>query len=156
MVASLVADLGPWSWWVLGIVLLIAEVAVPGVFFVWIGIAAILVGIVSLLHWGSAFWTWQIQLVAFALLSVLAALVGRQVMAARGSTSDQPYLNKRGESLVGRTAVLAEPIREGRGRIRLDDTFWVVNGPDLPAGTRVRVTQSVGRELTVEAAPAGG
>jgi membrane protein implicated in regulation of membrane protease activity len=152
MFAGLIADLGPWSWWVLGIILLIAEVAVPGVFFVWIGIAAILVGVVSLLHWESAFWVWQVQLVAFAILSVLAALVGRQVMTGRGSASDQPYLNKRGESLVGRTAVLEEPIREGRGRIRLDDTYWVVNGPDLPAGTRVKVTESIGRELTVEAA----
>lgn len=151
MFTGLIAELGPWSWWVFGIILLTAEVAVPGVFFVWIGIAAILVGAISLLHWGSALWTWQIQLVAFAVLSVLSALVGRQIMTGRSLVSDQPYLNKRGESLVGRTATLAEPIREGRGRIRLDDTYWVVSGPDLAAGTRVKVTRSVGRELIVEA-----
>lgn len=152
MVLDLISGLGPWSWWIIGIVLLIAEIAVPGVFFVWIGIAAILIGIVSLLHWQSPLWTWQIQLIAFALLAVLAALVGRQVMAGSRTVSDEPFLNRRGASLVGRTAVLDEPIREGRGRIRLDDTWWVVSGPDLPAGTRVRVTRSVGRELTVDAA----
>lgn len=152
MILDLIAGLGPWSWWILGIVLLIAEIAVPGVFFVWIGIAAILIGIVSLLHWQSAWWGWQIQLIAFAILSALAALVGRQVMASSRVVSDEPFLNRRGASLVGRTAVLEEPIREGRGRIRLDDTLWVVSGPDLPAGTRVRVTKSIGRELTVDTA----
>ena len=57
----------------------------------------------------------------------------------------------RGQSLIGRTATLEQPIAEGRGRIRLDDTMWSVQGPDLPVGTRVRVTASNGRDLTVEA-----
>lgn len=152
MIHALIGELGPWSWWVLGIVLLIAEIIVPGVFFVWIGIAAIVIGAISLLHWGSAWWTWQVQFIVFAILAILSALAGRQIMAGRGSASDQPYLNKRGESLIGRTATLEEPISEGRGRIRLDDTWWVVNGPDLPAGTRVRVTASAGRELHVDKA----
>ncbi len=154
MIASIIEQLGPWSWWVAGIVLLIAEILVPGVFFVWIGIAAIVIGAISLLHWDAAYWTWQVQFLAFAVLAFLSALVGRQIMAGRGSVSDQPNLNRRGASLIGRTAVLEEPISEGRGRIRLDDTWWVVNGPDLPAGTRVRVTTSVGRELDVEEARA--
>ncbi len=152
MVRAIIEQLGPWSWWVLGIVLLIAEIIVPGVFFVWIGIAAIVIGAISLLHWDAAYWTWQVQFLAFAVLAVLAALVGRQVMSGKAASSDQPNLNRRGASLIGRTAVLEEPIREGRGRIRLDDTWWVVNGPDLPAGTRVRVTSSMGRELEVDRA----
>lgn len=154
MIRTIIEQLGPWSWWVAGIVLLMAEIIVPGVFFVWIGIAAIIIGAISLLHWDAAYWTWQVQFLAFAVLAVLSALVGRQVMSGKGAISDEPNLNKRGASLIGRTAVLEEPIREGRGRIRLDDTWWVVNGPDLPAGTRVRVTTSVGRELNVEGAQA--
>ncbi|RVL11686.1 NfeD family protein, partial [Sinorhizobium meliloti] len=59
-------------------------------------------------------------------------------------------LNRRGESLVGRTAVLEQPIAEGRGRVRLDDTTWSVEGPDLPVGARVRIVASSGRHLTVE------
>jgi membrane protein implicated in regulation of membrane protease activity len=152
MIERIVAELGPWAWWVLGIVLLILEVLLPGVFLVWIGIAAILTGALSLILWESAFWSWQLQWTVFAVLSIAAALVGRKIVTNRGQATDQPNLNQRGKSLVGRTATLEQPITEGRGRIRLDDTMWSVQGPDMPVGTRVRVTESSGRDLVVEVA----
>ena len=152
MIERVILELGPWSWWVLGLVLLAAEVVAPGVFLVWIGIAAIITGALSLLFWDAGFWVWQAQLVFFAVLSVAAALTGRRLLARSGDTSDEPLLNQRGASLIGRTAVLEQPIAEGRGRIRLDDTTWTVNGPDLPAGTRVKVIGSNGGRLTVESA----
>ena len=150
MIQRIVTELGPWAWWVLGIVLLILEVLMPGVFLVWIGIAAIITGALSLLLWDFALWTWQAQWLVFAVLSLIAALIGRRIVRTRGQVSDQPHLNQRGQSLVGRTATLEQPIAEGRGRIRLDDTMWSVQGPDLPVGTRVRVTASNGRDLAVE------
>lgn len=151
MIERIVLELGPWSWWVLGLVLLAAEILMPGVFLIWIGIAAIIVGCLSLLFWSDPFWVWQVQILIFAMLAVVAAIGGRRIMARSGK-SDEPLLNKRGASLVGRTATLSEPISEGRGRIRIDDTTWVVSGPDLPVGTQVRVVESTGRELRVEAA----
>ncbi|WP_275785046.1 NfeD family protein [Pararhizobium gei] len=152
MIERIIFELGPWSWWVLGLVLLAAEVVAPGVFLVWIGIAAIVTGAVSLLLWDAAFWVWQAQIVVFAILSVLAVLAGRRILAQGGDTSDEPLLNQRGARLIGRTAVLEEPIAEGRGRIRLDDTTWSVSGPDLPTGSRVRVTGSASGQLSVEKA----
>ena len=149
MIERIVQELGPWNWWVLGLVLLTAEILLPGVFLIWIGIAALIVGGISLLFWGDPFWTWQIQILIFAVLTVISAIIGRRIMANSADT-DEPHLNQRGASLVGRTATLSEPISEGRGRIRLDDTMWVVNGPDLPVGTHVRVVESTGRELRVE------
>ena len=151
MVAGLVAELGPWSWWIAGLVLLAAEMLVPGFFLVWIGLAALIVGMLSLLFWDSSFWLWQVQAIVFALLAVAATLIGRRLVLQHGET-DQPFLNQRAQSLVGRTATLAEPIREGRGRIRLDDTVWRVSGPDLPVGTKVKVVATDGRYLTVESA----
>ncbi|NVP55695.1 NfeD family protein [Mycoplana rhizolycopersici] len=150
MVARIAAELGPWAWWVLGIVLLILEVLMPGVFLVWIGIAAIVTGALSLLLWESAWWAWQLQWLVFAALSIVAVLLGRRLVAKNAQKTDEPFLNLRGQSLIGRTATLQEPITEGRGRIRLDDTFWTVQGPDLPVGTRVRVVSSTGRDLLVE------
>lgn len=156
MIERAIQELGPWSWWVLGFVLLAAELVAPGVFLIWIGVAALVVGILSLLLWEAGFWIWQVQLVLFALLSVAAVLLGRRFVLSTSETSDEPLLNQRAESLVGRTAVLEKPIAEGRGRIRLDDTFWIVEGPDLPAGTRVRVVSTNGRNLTVEGVTASG
>ncbi|URK87018.1 NfeD family protein [Rhizobium sp. RCAM05350] len=150
MIERIVLELGPWSWWVLGLVLLAAEVVAPGVFLVWIGIAAILTGAVSLLLWEAGFWVWQAQLVFFAVLSVAAVFIGRRLLARSGNTSDEPLLNQRGARLIGRTAILEQPIIEGRGRIRLDATTWPVTGPDLPAGSRVKVTGSSGSHLIVE------
>lgn len=150
MISSLIVELGPWTWWILGLVLLGLEILVPGVFLIWVGLAAIVVGVLSFMLGGSDVWSWQIQLLAFAVLSVVAVTIGRKFLAsARGNSTDQPMLNRRTDSLIGRTATLEEPIRNGRGRIRLDDTIWVVRGPDLAAGTDVRVASVTDGDLTV-------
>ncbi|MEZ2128330.1 MULTISPECIES: NfeD family protein [unclassified Sinorhizobium] len=151
MLERLIIELGPWSWWVLGFVLLAAEMIVPGFFLVWIGLAALVVGILSLLLWASSFWVWEVQLLIFALLAIAVTLLGRRFTMSHAET-DEPFLNQRTESLVGRTSTLQEPIREGRGRIRLDDTYWPVMGPDLPAGTRVKVVTGKSGILSVEPA----
>jgi membrane protein implicated in regulation of membrane protease activity len=73
------------------------------------------------------------------------------VMGGRKTESDQPLLNQRGEQLIGRTATLSEPIINGFGRIKLGDTLWRVKGPDLPAGTQVKVVSVNDLELVVAA-----
>ena len=152
MIGSIIAESGPWSWMVLGLVLLVLEIVIPGVFMLWIGIAALLVGTLSLQLWNAGFWTWQLQMVVFLALSLASAYVGTRFMRSRKYESDQPLLTRRGEQMIGRPATLAEPIREGCGRIQLGDTLWRVSGPDLPAGARVRVTgaNETDLELTVE------
>jgi membrane protein implicated in regulation of membrane protease activity len=150
MIASIFAELGPWNWMVLGFILLAAEIILPGVFLLWIGIAAILVGAISLQFWGYFFWPWQVQVLAFLVLAVASAYLGKKIMSATESESDQPLLNQRGEQLLGRTATLHEPIAEGHGRIRIDDTTWRVSGPDLPAGTRVKVVSADAGNLVIE------
>ncbi len=152
MLMRLISELGPWSWWLLGLVLLAAELALPGVFLVWIGIGALLTGLLSVLLWTMGFWVWQLQFLVFAALAVAATFAGRRFLSSREQVTDEPLLNQRGASLVGRTATLPEPIVNGRGRIRLDDTYWPVMGPDLPAGTKVKVVSGTGRDLVVEAA----
>lgn len=153
MLASIVSELGAWNWMVFGFILLTLEIMAPGVFLLWIGIAAIIVGAISLALWDAVFWTWQLQVVVFLILSLVAAWLGRRIMAKQGYTTDAPLLNRRSDQLIGRTATLTEPIREGRGRIQLGDTLWRVSGPDLPVGSRVRVVRAsdADLELVVEA-----
>ena len=153
MIDRIFFELGPWNWMVLGFVLLVMELITPGAFMLWIGIAALIIGALSLAIWDAAIWTWQVQVLAFLVLSVISAIIGKTLASSRRTLSDQPLLNRRGQQLIGRTATLAEPIKDGRGRIKLGDTLWRVSGPDLPAGTQVRVTGAADTdlELTVEA-----
>ena len=153
MLERIFGELGAWNWMVLGFVLLALEVLAPGVFLLWIGIAALIVGAISLALWDAAWWVWQAQVLLFLALALACAYAGKRIMTGRGNQSDQPLLNRRAEQLIGRTATLVEPLKDGRGRLRLDDTVWRITGPELPAGARVRVAK-VGEsdlELIVEA-----
>ena len=152
MIEWLVSQLGPWNWMVLGLVLLAIEIVTPGFYLLWIGLAALVVGAISLALWDTVFWGWQIQVIVFLALSLVAAYVGHKLMGGRKTESDQPLLNRRSEQLIGRTATLTEPIREGHGRIQLGDTLWRVSGPDLPVGSRVKVVSVSDLELVVVAA----
>lgn len=145
MILDIIETLGGWSWWVLGLVLLAVEILLPGFFFLWFGIAAILIGVSALL----IDWPWQMQVVGFLVLSVVSALLARRFIGNRGGETADTHLNIRASRLEGRTFVLAEPIVEGRGRVKIDDGVWQVRGPDAPAGARVRVTGADGTVLTV-------
>jgi inner membrane protein len=72
----------------------------------------------------------------------------------KGAGADDPAatLNRRGDQMIGRTAVLSEPIQNGRGKAKIDDSVWRVEGVDLPAGTQIKVTGVDGSILKVEAA----
>jgi membrane protein implicated in regulation of membrane protease activity len=153
MLTQALANLGEWNWIVLGVVLLVLEILVPGVFLLWIGIAAILTGALSLQLLWLDVWGWQVQVLVFLALSLVSAYIGTRIMGkSDGSDTDEPLLNRRAEQLVGRTATLEEAIVNGRGRIRLGDTLWRVSGPDLPAGARVCVKAAENGQLVVEEA----
>ena len=138
MIAGYLAELGIWNWLVLGLVLLILEILAPGFFFVWIGLAALVTGGTAFLFGSGAGFGWQVQTIVFLVLAVIFVLVGRRVFRTT-ARQDEPLLNRRGEQLVGQRATLTEAIVNGHGRIRINDTTWRVKGPDLPAGTEVRV-----------------
>ena len=136
-----------WHWWVLAALLLALETVAPGTVFLWMGVAAGVVGIILLLF---ADLTWQTQGLLFAVLSVISAFGGRYILKHRPIRTDEPALNKRGTALIGRVGVLEYPMRAGIGKLRLDDTVWRVIGPDLNAGTRVRVIGADGSSLKIE------
>ena len=142
----LLSQLGPWAWFVLGGVLLVAEIAAPGAFLLWLGLAARVTGAVAY----TVALAWQVEVLVFAALAVVAVLVGRRVSPAPGKASDRPFLNRRPEGFVGRVFTLDAPILGGVGRVRIDDTVWRVEGPDVAAGHDVRVTGTDGATLKVE------
>ncbi|MDB5524341.1 MAG: hypothetical protein JWM58_2104 [Rhizobium sp.] len=151
MIVNMIREFGAWSWLIFGMVLLGAEIIVPGNVLIWVGLAGVATGAVSLLLWETTWWIWELQWLLFAVLSVISVFVGRRWLIRSNATSEEPLLNQRGASLIGRTADLMDPIINGHGRVRIGDTVWIVNGPDLPAGAKVKVVGSQGSDLKVEA-----
>ena len=147
-IISTLASLGPWVWIIAGAILLALELAVPGAFMMWLGIAATLVGAVSFV----VTWSWQWQCVAFAVFALASVPLWRRFAPQVEPASQAPMLNRRTEALVGRIFTLEKPIVDGAGTVRIDDTIWRVHGLDRAAGSRVKVTRADGVSLTVEAA----
>lgn len=141
--------LGVWNWAVLGLALLFLELVTPGFFLIWIGMAALVTSLVSFTGIGFID-NWQIQLLLFLILSVIFVLIGRRYFNPRTQSSDQPLLNRRADQLIGLRTTLEEPIINGQGRARFDDTLWRVTGPDLPAGATVIVQEYLDGLLRVE------
>ena len=139
---------GPWNWLILAVLLFTLETFVPGVHFLWFGIAAVIVGGLALAT-GVA-WPWQV--LAFGIISVLTVFWVRKYVRPDVTKSDLPDLNERGQQYVGRSLVVEQAIQNGRGKVRVGDTLWQAEGPDVPAGARVKVTATKGTVLVVERA----
>jgi membrane protein implicated in regulation of membrane protease activity len=153
MIKSLFAELGGWSWMIMGLILLILEIVVSGTFLLWFGVAALVVGIVTLLMGGMDFWSLQSQWITFVIISIVFVILGRRLMARhKFKEDDAPLLNQRSRRMIGREAILVEAISQGEGRVKLGDSTWRVTGKDAPIGTKVKVTgEASGTVLEVEA-----
>lgn len=136
-----------WHWWIAAGILLIIELTVPSFYFMWMGIAAVLVGLLLLVM---PFMPVEMQLVLFAILSIVTTYLWKVYREKHPPTSDQPLLNQRGKQYVGRVFALEEAIINGVGKVEVDDSTWRVQGPDLPVGDRVRVVATEGVVLVVE------
>ncbi|HVY99675.1 MAG TPA: NfeD family protein [Dongiaceae bacterium] len=138
-----------WHWLILALVLAGIEMLTPGFFAIWLGGAALITGLVVLVI---SSMSWESQLVLFAILAAVSVLawykIGRRVLIA----TDDATLNRRGDALVGRTGDLVEPIVNGRGRVKIDDSVWRAEGNDAPVGTRMIVTGVQGAILKVDRA----
>jgi membrane protein implicated in regulation of membrane protease activity len=138
-----------WHWWILAGVLMVLEIVAPGVFLLWLGIAAAITGLIAYVAPGIS---WQWEGLIFAILSIIIVWGWRAYLRRHPTETELPMLNRRGEQYVGRRLTLDEPIVNGRGQIKVDDSTWRVEGADLPAGTPVMVTGVRGTILNVERA----
>lgn len=140
------SGLGAWNWLILSVVLFVLETVVPGVHFVWFGMAATVIGILAL----SVDVSWQWQLVLFGLISMTTVLIVRRYAAPGASPSDQPDLNIRGKYYIGRIVTVENAIVNGRGRVKIGDSVWAASGPDMEAGQQAKVVGVDGTVLVVD------
>ena len=148
---SLLAGLGFWSWLVVALILMGLETVVPGVHFLWFGLAAFAVGLMvaaaTSMGYANAFpFGWQ--MIVFALLSVVTVFGIKQV-AGMSPTDHHPDINAPGSQFIGRIIVVETPITGGRGKVRAGDSIWLAEGEDAPAGAKVLVTGVNGTALVV-------
>jgi inner membrane protein len=147
--SEMFVTLGSWNWLIFGVLLMTLELLAPGVFLFWLGLAALLVGLLSF----AIDLSWQTQLLMFAVFAACAVPLWRRIALSGTAVSrSNPFLNKRADALIGRVFTLEKPIIDGSGTVRIDDTIWRVAGPDTPAGSRVRIVQADGASLTVASA----
>jgi hypothetical protein len=142
--------LGGWTWWIVALVMFVLELIAPGVFFLWLGFSAVVVGTIELFIDMS----WQAEVGLFAVLSVISLILSRRFLSGRRTETDKPNLNKRMHTYVGQNFVLEQPIVNGRGELKIDDTIWKIRGPDSGAGSWVRLADVDGLVFVVE--PAAG
>ncbi|MFK8068057.1 MAG: NfeD family protein [Gammaproteobacteria bacterium] len=144
---ELVLQLLPWHWLAAGLGLIILEMLIPTGHTIWLGISALVVGAILWLIPGI---DWKLQMLIFAVLSFVSFLIYKRIAGNNPVETDSPDLNRRGERYIGRTFTIEEPIVNGVGKIRVDDSIWRVNGDDQPVGTKVKVVAMNGSTLQVE------
>jgi inner membrane protein len=146
MLIEYLTTLGNWNWLILATIFFVLELIAPGAFMLWLGISAMLVGIISFF----VLWSWQVQLIAFAVFALASIPLWRRVSHRVEKAVDQPFLNRRPEAFVGREFTLEKPIVAGSGTVKIDDTIWRLTGPDCAGGSRVKVVRADAATLVVE------
>lgn len=135
-----------WAWLILACALATAEMLVPGVFLIWLGSAAFLTGIITIMFGiGDA-----AQFMLFGASSIAAIYTGRRWFISKPIVSDDPLLNNRGARMVGEIVIVAQAIEGGSGRIKVGDSIWSAKGADAAVGARVRIARMDGGIAIVE------
>jgi len=141
-------ELTHWHWWMLAIILLVLEIMLPGTFFLWIAVAASLVGLLLIviptlsLEW---------QLLVFSAISIISVILSRVFLSHSDTPLEEVELNQqRGSEYIGRIFTLQDPIVNGLGKIQTADSSWRIEGENCLAGEQVKVVGVNGTRLQVE------
>lgn len=144
----LLETVNQWFWFGFAVVLVILEMALGVNFFLlWLGICAAAIGVINILYPSLS---WEYQFIIYAFASIACIVFWHLHLKHNPAISDEPLLNRRSEQYIGRVVTLEEPLVNGRGKIRIDDSFWRIEGPDLPVGALVKIVAVDGVVLKIE------
>ena len=144
-VKTMLDALGDSLWWVIGIVLVIGEVVLPGTFLIWFAFAAFGVGLIGVVVDLSG----MNQVVVFGLLSFASLSLG-YLMRKRQGDPEVPAFADRTQAYMGKTYKVVEAIENGQGKIQVGDSVWLAEGEDCPVGGSVKVIDSRGNVLLID------
>lgn len=138
-----------WAWAILAAAIGLAELHAPGSYLIWIALGAALTALIDALFGLSL----AGQIGTFAVASAISCIAGyfvyRKLSHRRAAASP---LNQRDLGMIGTHGVVCEPLLNGRGKVRLGDTVWLAEGPDLAEGTPIAVKSVRGTSVIVEPA----
>lgn len=136
------------NWFTLGIILIILEMLLPGMFLMWFGASALIVGVITLIIPMSM----NAELVLFAITSVLSVIavivIMRRVSPNTQSTVTHNLNQARGSEFIGMTFTLDSKVVNNEGKLNIGDTVWLIKGPDAEAGTHIEITHVKNNALT--------
>ncbi|WP_417465306.1 NfeD family protein [Kordiimonas sp.] len=136
-----------WIWWGVGILLLVGEMVIPGVYLLWIGVAGLVTGLLAFFMPDMGF---DGHGLAFAILGAVSIYIGNRFFCAKMLEEGAPVVNTRGQSHVGKVYLVSDAIVNGRGHVAVGDSRWLAEGPDVAEGTRVKVMSINGIVMNVE------
>ncbi len=142
------ADFHYWHWLILGFVLVTLEMVIPGVFCLWIGLGAIITGLIAF-TFPSLILAWQG--VVFAVLAVACTYLGRKMMGKAEPAPQYANLNQRANQYIGNFYNVTTDIINGKGKVKVGDGEWSAKADEnIEQGTKVKVIAVEGTLLVVE------
>jgi inner membrane protein len=136
-----------WAWTSVAALIGLAELHAPGSYLIWIAIGAGLTASIEV-GWGLSL---SAQIGAFAVLSAISCAAGYFIYRRFNHPKDAAPLNQRNLLMIGAQGVVCLDIVNGQGKVRLGDSVWLADGPNLPEGAHVIVKSVQGTRITVEA-----
>jgi len=136
-----------WLWLSAGVLLLVGEMVLPGIYLLWIGLASLVTGVFAWLMPGLEF---EGHGLIFAVLGTISIYIGHRFFYGEKGPVEEMPVNRRGKNHVGKTYTVVEAIENGRGHVKVGDSRWLAEGPDTSAGEKVRVISVEGTILKVE------
>ena len=115
------------NWIIVGLALSLLELIVPGVYLIWFGFAAFIVG-VAVYFLPLELTT---QLIIFAIASGIFAVIGvavyRYVFNKAQVPAEYKNLNNTAEQYVGQLVTVAENATDNRTKVKIGDTYWLAS-----------------------------
>ena len=141
-----------WSWAILAVLVAIAELHAPGSYLIWIALGAAITAAISAV----APLSLSGQVVIFILASAISCAGGyfvyRRLYPSINEDRDGS-LNRRNRQMIGAKGVVCETFANGHGKVRLGDSVWLAEGPNLPEGAAIVVKSVRGARVIVDGAP---
>jgi inner membrane protein len=143
---TLLNALGPQHWLILGLILLIAEMASGTTYLLWPAVAAFVTALVAWL----APTNWVAEIALFAVLILVLTYFGHPLVKRFRQEGAASGLNERSATLIGTRGVVAN-FANGAGSVKVRDTVWrALSDEALEAGQEVEVTSVDGSTLRVK------